>query len=301
LPGLRQSDDFIGLLNGIYVSGGAYLDVSDGASLSVPVEIQNRHAGGQHHTRLAVTIGAGAKGTFIERHVSSSDDQSLVTSITDIEVGERADATWIICQEQGGSDTHLAQTNIKLGADARLTFFVINMGGELVRQEVHTDAAGERSDFAFRAINLLGDASHTDITLTLNHLVPNCVSTETVRNVVFDRARGVFQGQINVDRIAQKTDARMACNTLLLSDTAEFDTKPELEIFADDVQCAHGATVTDIEDSHLFYLRSRGITEKRARSMLVNAFIAEIVEELENDELVEALESRFSDWLERHA
>jgi Fe-S cluster assembly protein SufD len=175
------------------------------------------------------------------------------------------------------------------------------MGGALVRQEVHTEAGGERSEFAFRAINLLGGDSHTDITLTLNHLVPNCVSTETVRNVVFDRARGAFQGQINVAQIAQKTDARMACNTLLLSDTAEFDTKPELEIFADDVQCAHGATVADIEDSHLFYLCSRGITERRARAMLVKAFIAEVVEELEDDRLVEALESRLSDWLERHA
>ena len=129
---------------------------------------------------------------------------------------------------------------------------------------------------------------------------PNCVSSETFRNVVFDRAHGVFQGQIRVAPTAQKTDAKMSCNTLLLSDHCDFSAKPELEIFADDVQCGHGATVTDIEEDHLFYLKTRGISERKARAMLVKAFIAEIVEELEDEMLIEALEERFETWLDNH-
>jgi Fe-S cluster assembly protein SufD len=121
------------------------------------------------------------------------------------------------------------------------------------------------------------------------------------RYVLFDRGRGVFQGMIRVAPDAQKTDAKMACNTLLLSDDADFAAKPELEIFADDVVCGHGATVADIDDNHLYYLRARGIPENKARAMLVNAFVAEVVEELEDEPLVEALEEVISGWLEKHA
>src|SRR5690606_34036893 len=175
------------------------------------------------------------------------------TSINHVTVGDDAEIIWVILREFGQA-TQLAQFNGKLGKNAKLTLYIINAGGKLVRQEVHVDVEGEESDFEMRALNLLADDSHTDITMTVGHLVENTQSTEIVRNVVKDRARGVFQGMIRVAQIAQKTDARMACNTLLLSDDGEFDAKPELEIFADDVACGHGATVTEIQDDHLFYL-----------------------------------------------
>ena len=170
-----------------------------------------------------------------------------------------------------------------------------------MRQEIHVTVAGEDSDLTLRGINLLGGESHTDVTFTVGHDVPNTTSTEIIRNVLFDRAKGVFQGQIRVAPDAQKTDAKMSCNTLLLSDDADFSAKPELEIFADDVQCGHGATVIDIDHTQLFYLMARGIPENKARAMLVNAFVAEIVEELDDEPLVEALEGVIADWLERHA
>ena len=144
---------------------------------------------------------------------------------------------------------------------------------------------------------------HQDISqglLELDHLVANTTSTETVRNVVTGKAQGVFQGQIRVAQPAQKTDAQMACNTLLLSDHGGFSTKPELEIFADDVVCAHGATVAEIDHDHLFYLMARGISEKTARGLLIEAFVDEIVEELEDEAMIEVLEARIADWLERH-
>lgn len=298
---LRDDDDLVGRLNGSFVRDGFVIDVADSASVSETIELQSVQGGGQHHTRFPARFGAGSKATVIERHVAASDTMALVSSVSDVVLGDGADVTWIILQQQGGDDTHLGQFRVKLGRDSKLTLYVINAGGRLVRQDLQVDVDGVNAELMLRGINLLGGDSHTDLTLVLGHNVEHTTSTETIRSVVFDKAKGVFQGQIRVASPAQKTDAKMACNTLLLSDEAEFSVKPELEIFADDVICGHGATVTDIHPTHLFYLQSRGVPEKHARHLLVQAFVQETVEELEDDVLIEALEGVIQAWLERHA
>ena len=176
----------------------------------------------------------------------------------------------------------------------------MNVGGKLVRQEVRVETRGEGGDFQLRGVNLLAGETHCDVTMVLDHSHPHTTSSELIRNVITDKAKGVFQGQIRVSRVAQKTDAKMACNALLLSDDADFSVKPELEIFADDVACGHGATVTEIDSDHLFYLMARGVDEKSARGLLVKAFLAEVVEELEDEALVEALEAKLDDWFAEH-
>jgi Fe-S cluster assembly protein SufD len=296
----RGDDDAIGRINGGFLRDGLEIAVADGAALAEPIELQVLHSGGQSHARFVVTVGAGASARLIERQQGNASSAALVSSVSDLTLKAGADVTWVIVQEQGVTDTHLGQINFRLEKDAKLRLFIVNAGGKLVRQEVHGVTVGEGSDFTFRVINLLGGESHTDVTMTLGHDVPETTSTEIVRNVVFDKASGVFQGQIRVAPDAQKTDARMACNTLLLSEEADFSTKPELEIFADDVQCAHGATVADIDRNHLYYLMARGIPEKKARALLVQAFVAEVVEELDDEPLVEALEAVIEGWLERH-
>jgi Fe-S cluster assembly protein SufD len=297
----RDSDDTIGRINGAFVRDGFVLDFPAGTELAAPLEIQTVQNAGQTHTRFPATIGAGVKATIVERHLAAGESPAFVTTVSDISLEDGADITWIIFQGQGGADTHLGQMRITLGTDAKLRLYVINAGGKLVRQEIHVVVAGEGSDLKLRGINLLGGETHNDVTFTVGHNVANTTSTEIIRNVIFDRARGVFQGQIRVAPDAQKTDAKMSCNTLLLSDEADFSAKPELEIFADDVQCGHGATVIDIDHTQLFYLMARGIPERQARALLVNAFVAEIVEELEDEPLVEALEGVIADWLEKHA
>lgn len=296
----RDGDDTIGRLNGSFVRDGIELRIEDGASIEAPIELQSVHASGPVHVRFPTRFGRDSRAVVIERHLSNGAGAALVSSVADLKIGDGADVTWIILQTEGLDDTHLGQIKVELGARAQFRLFVVNAGGKLVRQEVHLRTAGEGSDFKLRAVNLLGGETHTDVTMTLGHDVPNTTSTEIVRSVVFDRARGVFQGMIRVAPDAQKTDARMACNTLLMSDDGEFSVKPELEIFADDVQCAHGATVTDIDHNHLYYLMARGIPEKKARGLLINAFVAEVVEELEDEALVEALERIITDWLDHH-
>ena len=297
----RDQDDAIGRINGSFVRDGFEIEVPEGTELEQPLEFQLVQSAGQSHSRFPVTFGANSKATVIERHLSVNDAASLVTVVSDLILDEGAEITWIILQQQGVSDSHLAQVNFDLGTNAKLRLFIINAGGKLVRQEVHGVTTGEGADFKLRGINLLGGETHTDVTFTLGHDVPNTTSTEVLRNVLFDRAKGVFQGQIRVAPDAQKTDAKMACNTLLLSDDADFSAKPELEIFADDVQCGHGATVIDINPTHLYYMRARGIPENKARAMLVNAFVDEIVEELEDEALIETLETIIAIWLEKHA
>ncbi|WP_113155316.1 Fe-S cluster assembly protein SufD [Nitratireductor sp. OM-1] len=297
---LTASDRFdaVGAINAAFVSDGYWLDIAEGAELSRPVELQNIHAGGQVHGRFVVNAAAGSRATIIERQTGVGD--ALASSVTHLDVADGAHVFWILLQEQPDDAAYLGQFTASLGKESSLTLFILNSGGKLVRQEVKVEARGEGSEFKLRGVNLLGGETHCDVTMVLDHLAPDTVSTETFRNVVTGKANGVFQGQIRVAKIAQKTDAKMACNTLLLSDDGGFSSKPELEIFADDVACGHGATVTDIEKEHLFYLMARGIDEKTARGLLVKAFVAEVIEELEDETVIEALEARLVDWFAEH-
>lgn len=290
----KGADDAVGAINAAFVADGVSVTVDAGAEIAAPIELQNVHDGGQAHGRLATSVGQGAKVVFVERQTGAG--AALVSSIAELEVADEAEVTWIIVQDQPLDATHLAQLNVTIGKDAKLTVFFMNTGGKLVRQEFRIVAAGENCEFTLRGVNLLTGATHTDVTMVLDHAAFGATSTEIIRNVVLGKAQGVFQGQIRVAREAQKTDAKMACNTLLLSDEGEFSIKPELEIFADDVACGHGATVAEIDRNHLFYLMARGIPEKEARGLLVKAFLAEVIEELGDEALVEPLEARLDAW-----
>jgi len=291
-------DDTVALVNQAFMSDGFDIVIPADAQLDAPIEIQNLSTGGQAHSRFSVKAEAGAKAIVVERQAGTAE--ALVSSVSHLDVGEGAEILWVIVQEQGADTSYLGQIDVRIAKDAKFTLFVMNTGGKLVRQEVRVVAAGEGSTFTLRGVNLLAGSVHCDVTMVLDHNAPHTGSTEIIRNVVTDKAHGAFQGQIRVAQQAQKTDAKMSCNTLLLSDDAEFSAKPELEIFADDVVCGHGATVTEIDSAHLFYLKARGIPDKEARGLLVQAFVAEIIEELEHEELVEALEDRLHDWFAAH-
>ena len=294
----EDEDDVIAAINTGFFGDGLDIVVDAGAKPERAIGLAHSSLGEDQFSavRNVVNVGAGATAMFIERHIAPDASGHQTCAVSAIDVGEGADVTWVLIQEGGKDADHLGQFRATLAKDAKLTLFVMNFGGHLVREEILVCAQGEGADFQLRGVNMLSGSSHTDVTMVLDHVGYGTTSEEIVRNVVTGKAKGVFQGQIRVDREAQKTDARMACNTLLLSDDGEFSAKPELEIFADDVACGHGATVTEIDADHLFYLMSRGIEEKEARRLLVKAFLAEIVEDLEDEELVEALEIRLDDW-----
>ncbi len=293
---LDRPVDTIRLLNASFGAAAVAIEIAPNTEMTAPLELRSQ-AGDRSHGLARCTVGAAAKAVFVER-IEGAASPTPSTGVSHLVIGEGADVLWIVDQAKDPSAAHFGQLNVELGADASFRMFVLNTGGALVRYEVHAETMGEGGDIKIRGVNLIENGQHIDVTTTLRHTAPHTTATETFRNVVTG-GHGVFQGMIKVAKEAQKTDAKMACNTLLLSDDGDFSAKPELEIFADDVQCGHGATAGEINAEHLFYLMSRGIPEQPARALLVKAFVAEIVEELEHEAAEAALMQRIDTWLER--
>ena len=193
---LRGADDAVGAINAAFVADGFFVDIAAGVVLEQPIELQNVQDGGQTHVRFPVRVGNGAKATIVERQTGSG--AALVSSISHLLLGDDAEIVWVIVQDQPESATHFGQFNAELGKNARLTLFVMNAGGKLVRQEIRVTAAGEGSVFTLRGVNLLSGDTHCDVTMQLDHTAPHTSSTEVIRNIVTGRAHGVFQGRINV-------------------------------------------------------------------------------------------------------
>lgn len=298
----HTKENVVGLLANAFAKDCLDISIDAGSELDKPIGLAHiaREGSVLATNQQRVSIGAKATATVIERYVQLGSDHYQNSAVTELTIGDDADATYIIAQQTGEKATHLGQINITLGANAKLTLFILNAGGALVRQDVNIDVLGEGADFQLRGVNLVGDNQHIDVTMDLHHAVPHTTSEEIIRNVVTGNGKGVFQGKIRVAQVAQKTDAKMACNTLLLTDDGDFSTKPELEIFADDVACGHGATFTDLEPSYMFYLMSRGIPEKEARSLLIKGFVDEIVEDLDDEAIEEAIVGVIDEWLDAH-
>lgn len=292
-------DDFISQLNTAFVTDGWLLDIEDEADIEAPIELQMITPSGQAHAYSEIKVGKNSKATFIERQLGG-ENPSLISSINALNADDGSDVKWIIIRNRGFDSTQFSKFRAVLAAGAKLTLYVINIASQLNRQEINVDMAGSGANFQLRTINLLAGQSHSDVTMSVRHLEENTVSTEIVRNVVTDDARGAFQGMIKVAQKAQKTDARMACNSLILSNDAEFDSKPELEIFADDVACGHGSTVAEIDRDQLFYLMARGIEKPTARGLLVKAFVSELIDEIDNEPIKDAIFSIVAQWLEKH-
>ena len=217
---------------------------------------------------------------------------SLIVSIGD---GARLDHVRLI--EDGREAFNISSHQVTLGANAHFNTFGMTSGSSVSRYQAVIAFAGEGARVETNGVNLLNGRQHADTTLFLDHAVPNCTSREIFRAVVDDRGHSVFQGRIIVRPHAQKTDAKMMTRALLLSDEAEADNKPELEIFADDVTCGHGATAGALDESLLFYLRARGLSEKEAQALLIQAFVGEAIESIANDALRELAISAAQRWL----
>lgn len=293
-------DDFIGQLNTSFAGDGWLLNIADDTQLSDPIELQNIQSGGQSHVFSSFNVGKNSQAVIVERQIGN-DEEAFLSSVTSLTMQEDSEVTWILIRDRGFNANQFAKFKAILDKGAKLTLYIVNVASVLNRQELDVQLKGRESDFQMRTINLLAGKSHSDLTMSIQHIDENSTSTEIVRNVVMDKARGVFQGMIRVAKEAQKTDARMACNSLILSDEAEYDAKPELEIFADDVACGHGATVADINHEHLFYLMARGIPKGVARSLLIKAFVSELVDGIEDEAIQNVLNHTIDQWLQAHS
>ncbi len=294
-----SDEDFIGQLNTAFVTDGWLFHIPENIKLNSPIELQNIQMGGQSHTFSDIKVDKNSQVTFVEHQVGNDQD-TFVSSLFSLDIAAHSNVTWILIRNRGFNSTQFGRFHAVLAQGAKLSLYVINIGSQLNRQEVEIELQGEESDFQLRVINLLSGQTHSDLTMTVRHVEEKSTSAEIIRNVVTDKAVGVFQGIIRVAQKAQKTDARMACNSLILSDDAEFNAKPELEIFADDVACGHGATVANINHDYLFYLMARGIPFKTARALLIKGFIAELIDDIKQDNIQTVLENILGQWLEKN-
>lgn len=232
-------------------------------------------------TPIALNIGANSRLTLIEHHITLGTGSAphVATHHTMIALGEQSKLIHAKVQGMGDAHTHLAMTRVNVARGAFYDGFVLSKGAALSRHEAHIHLAGEQAQADFNSLSLLRGAQHADITSLIDHGHPHGTSRQIHKCVADGKARGVFQGKIIVREGAQKTDGQQTSRALMLSDQTEINSKPELEIYADDVKCSHGATVGQIEDGALFYLRARGVPETAARAMLVRAFLDELIDD----------------------
>lgn len=253
---------------------------------------------GEHiQPRLKIVLEEGAELTLVERQ--SGEGAYWKNMVTEIEVGQNAKLYHIRLNEDSAEGVQTNMVHVKIAKDAVYDGFSLNIGGKLTRHEIHAEIQGQNAEVSFNGTNLLNDKQHGDTTILIEHQAPHCRSNQFYRTLLDDSARGVFQGKVHVHRVAQKTDGYQLANTILLSEKAEMDTKPELEIYADDVLCSHGATCGQLDEEPVFYLRSRGLTEAQARRLLVQAFVDEAVDKISNDGLREEIQGKARSWLEQ--
>lgn len=297
------ANNTIAQLNAIGYSGGHKLVLKANETYLDIIELTNNIATDQKHTSIDIDVPTDSSATIVEKHdvKSAETEGSLATCINKISLDKNSNINYIIIRDHSSSLPELQQINASISENANLNLYIVNINcaAKVRRQEIKVTLCGSYANFNLRSINLLNGNSHADITMVVKHKAPNATSSELLRNIVCDNAVGVFAGLIKVDNIAQKTDAKMGCKSLLLSDEASFFAKPELEIFADDVLCGHGATIAQIEDDSLFYLESRGIDKAYAKALLVKSFVKELLEE--NPLVTDILSLTIDNWVETHA
>lgn len=296
------STDAVISLNAAMVTDGVMVTVADGAQLSAPIQIIHIATATESSafTRSHLRIGKGARATIVESFVAAGKASGYqVNDAVILWVGDNADVAHIRLMDDAPDAVNVTSQFVTVGANTKLNFFNMTTGAAVSRLQGFITLAGEGSELSINGVNLLQKTEHGDTTMVVDHAVPNCVSREIFRAVIDDRAHSVFQGRIIVRPDAQKTDGKMMTRALLLSDEAEADNKPELEIFADDVSCGHGATAGALDDSLLFYLKARGLPEKQAQALLIQAFVGEAIEQIADDDLREHVIGIAERWLER--
>jgi Fe-S cluster assembly protein SufD len=280
-------------LNTAFMTDGAVVCIAEGARPTKPLLLVFATAGKQGRlvtTRNSMQLGAGARATIIEAHVALfGAAQGQTNALSEVSLAGGAELAHVKCTLAGEASTHLGTWVVALGQDARYRAFQLTAATGLTRNGIFALFEGEDAKLDISGAFLGRGSEHIDSTLVVDHAVPCGESRELFKGVLADHARGVFQGKVIVRPNAQKTDGKQMAQALLLSPDAEFDSKPELEIFADDVVCGHGSTSAEIDEDQLFYLLSRGIPRAEARALLIESFIGEALDKVEDERLRQAL------------
>ena len=299
---VKPSRHLFGLVNDVLAQQGVVIDIAAGAKVEQPIRIVNfASAGIEYHQRTLVRVSENAQATIIEH--GSGSGNSLNTVFAEYDIAEKARLEHYRFALHEGEAIHIGGSHFKLHDHARLNSTLIGYGSQLTRLDVDIEHAGEHAFAKFNNVYLLAPRQHFDLHSTIEHASPNGTTEENARGIIGDRAKAVFNGRIHIHRHAQKTLAELNNRNLLLTRGAQINTKPELEIYADDVQCAHGATVAEIDEEALYYMLTRGIDRQQALVMLNFGFVQEMVFQMPNKALADwlqpILKTRFESMMEK--
>ncbi len=270
--------------------------VSDVQFLSGDAEIDVIAADGQWLSpRIVIDVKDNQTVTVIERQ--GGQGAYWKNTVVQIRIGNNATLRHYRMIDEAEKGVSTIFTHAKIGRDSTYESFSLVEGAGFVRNQTHAEIMGENGHCWLNGVNMLKGDQHADTTITIEHQQPNCTSKQTFKSVLDGSSHCVFQGKVHVHQIAQKTDGYQLSNALILSPTAEMDTKPELEIYADDVKCSHGATTGRLDDAPLFYLRARGIPEEEARSLLIEAFCGQAIEGVSDESVQDIVREKVGQWL----
>lgn len=296
-PGAAAYGDMgLWYLANAFLYDGIFVDIPADRCVDKPLELTVSGVDGMFfNPRAIVRLGAGARMTLIE-YVRGTGHY-WGNSVAEIVLGDGAQLYHYRIQDSAAEAVYTQTTHVMLGADALYESCVLASGAGFSRNQVHCELAGPQARAVLNGVSLLRGQQLGDNTFLIEHQAPDCTSSQMVRTVLDQQARGVFQGKVHVHRAGQRTDGYQLSNALILSEGAEMDTKPELEIYADDVKCSHGATIGQVDDEALFYLRSRGIDRAAARALLIEGFLAEVVETIACENVQAACRAKIRQWL----
>lgn len=300
-----QGDHPTAALNLALAQDGAYLHVPKGTAIDRPIHFlfysTEPDVPTMANLRNVVLVEAHAEVSLVETHVGTGRGPALTNSATWIAAGLQAHVDHVKVQREPGHATHIAHQAVQQHRDSTVRSINISLGAALCRQDIEATLQEQGAHCDLQGLFLGARDQHVDFWTRVDHPVPDCSSNERFKGILADRAHGVFTGNVMVRKDAQKTSSQQENRNLLLSDHAQVDTTPQLEIYADDVQCAHGSTIGQLDDAQVFFLRSRGIGEARARVILTEAFCKEILDEIPDGTIRKSLEGLLARWFETHA
>ena len=291
-------------LNTAHLADGIVLHVEAGARLERALHLVSLGVGAAaelFYPRLLIVLEEDAAAAVIEHHCGTGGGAYFTNAVAEFDIAAGAQLDHVKLQSDAANATHIAGTHISLGHGAAYEGFVLQTGGAVARNEVHAYLGSAEADFTLNGAYLAAGRQTVDNTTRVRHAAPDCRSRQTFKGVLSGAARGVFQGKVLVERDAQQTDAHQLSRAVLLSDTAEVAAKPELEIYADDVRCSHGATAGELDRAALFYLESRGIPAPVAQRMLVEGFLGETIDEVAIVSARDLIKERIAAWLKETA
>ena len=269
-------------LNTAFVQDGAFIYLPPGVVVEQPIHLLFKstcpNPNAVTYPRVLVVAEANTQATVVESYVGLDSEPYLTNSVSEFFVGPNAVLDHYRIQRESAAAFHIASTHVREERAAQFRSTAITLGGRLTRHHIHTALEGEGVDSTLNGLYIEDGAQHVDNHTLIEHAQPHCQSHEFYKGILGGRATGVFRGKIHVHQAAQKTDAYQANQNLLLSETAQINTKPQLEIYADDVKCSHGATIGQLDEDALFYLRSRGIGHREAVRVLTRAFAGEVLD-----------------------